>query len=159
MSASVEIFVLTIRFANQASYELMEILQTLGNSYIAGLTWGIRGLDWLGTDEPSQFNRQVDEAAGHRLLVSGERLLKLAEQAWQVIEGEFVGYLSDLDAQEFLKAHTSLARFKTSHAAIGVTVKDGRYFDVYLRSRIQAERLARSFPNAQWQNPDDFSLD
>ena len=153
-----EIFILTIRLDDRIAYELKEILSIIGTDVVARLTWGVGWLDWLGSEDASQFNHEVDVAPGRRVLVSGERLLELSEQVRQIIEGEFIGYRSASDAREFLEAGSPLAWFTTSPAEMAIEVKDGCFFDVYLRSRTDADRLAKHFQDVRWQDPADFIL-
>jgi hypothetical protein len=138
-------FVLSIRFDNQTTYELKEILHAIGAEVISGLTWGVEGLDWLGPEDVTRFNDELDAAPGGRMLISGRRLLELADQVWQTIEGEFIGYGTSLDAREFLETGSPLAWFITSPAEIAIEVQDGQFFDVYLRSQTFADRLAQHF--------------
>jgi hypothetical protein len=148
--------VLSIRFDSQTTYELKEILHAFGSEVISGLTWGVEGLDWLGPEDVTRFNDEVDAAPRGRSLIPGRRLLELADQAWQTIEGEFVGYSTSLDAREFLETGSPLAWFASSPAEIAIEVQDGQFFDVYLRSQTYADRLAQRFRDVRWQDLTEF---
>jgi hypothetical protein len=153
-----KVFVLTIRLSDQMDYELAKILHAIGDDIVSKLTWGIEALDWLGSEEASQFNAEIDKAPGRRIVVSGQHLLELSEQVWQTIEGEFVGYRATSDAHEFLEANPPLSQFATSPAEIAIEVKDGCFADVYLRSRMHAVQLAQRFRDVSWRDPADFTL-
>lgn len=148
--------VLSIRFDSQTTYELKEILHAFGSEVISGLTWGVEGLDWLGPEDVTRFNDEVDAAPRGRSLIPGRRLLELADQAWQTIEGEFVGYSTSLDAREFLETGSPSAWFASSPAEIAIEVQDGQFFDVYLRSQTYADRLAQHFRDVRWQDLTEF---
>jgi hypothetical protein len=150
------VYILSIRPDEHTGNDLKQILNLIGMDIITSLVWGIENLDWLGNGEAHQFTRELDEAENRRLLIPGEQLLKLVKQTWQTIEGEFVGYRTERDAEQFLKTGSLLTRFPTSTAELAIEVKDGSIFDVYLRERKQAKKLARHFPNTHWQDPDDF---
>jgi hypothetical protein len=159
MSSSEKLVILTICPSEQMDYELREILHAIGVDVVSGLVWGVGWLDWVGAEEASKFNNGVDMASGRRVLVTGKRLLDLSEQVWQTIEGEFVGYRTASEASEFVEIGSPLARFTTSLAFMAIEVKDGYYFDMYLRSQAIAERLADRFQDVRWQDPADFILE
>lgn len=154
-----EMFILVIRFDDQTSYELKEILNVLGSDVIVKLIWGVESLDWLGSEDASRFNQEVDAASGRRLLVRGDRLLDLSRQVWQVIEGRLVGHGTEDDAREFLEKGAQLSQFGTSTAEIAVEVKDGSIFEVYLRSQAYADQLLKHFPNARWYDPTETTVE
>lgn len=156
MKSQGNVFVLSIRFDNQTTYELKEILHAFGSEVISGLTWGVEGLDWLGPEDVTRFNDEVDAAPRGRSLIPGRRLLELADQAWQTIEGGFVGYSTSLDAREFLETGSPLARFASSPAEIAIEVQDGQFFDVYFRSQTFADQLAQHFRHFGRQDLTEF---
>ena len=121
------------------------------------MTWGVRALEWVGPEEAAQFNHEV-EATRRGLLIPGERLLELSEQVWQVIEGEFVGYCLEADAQEFAERGSPLTWFTSSLAEMAFEFVDGCIIVAFLHSRELVDRLTEHFPDIRWQDPADFIL-
>lgn len=90
------------------------------------------------------------------MLVSGARLLDLSQSVWQTIEGTFVGFPSEADAKGFLEADWDLTQFAIFPAEIAVEALEGSGFNVYLRSRLLADRLAQHLADVRWQDPGEF---
>src|SRR5437868_5004263 len=136
MADSSKIVVLYIPCGEPASLavDLEEILRTIGGDFIRNLIWGVETLECVGPDA-QDFCNKVEMAPGHRLLVSGDELLKLASTFVQVIEGVFIGYPIKADAETFLEHGWAKIRFTTSAAEIAIEAIDGCGFDVYLHSQ------------------------
>jgi hypothetical protein len=153
MTQESNVFVLSIPLNAPASPDLRDILKVIGEDITSNLIWGVTQLEAIGPEEVQDFLSAVD---ANPILVPGRRLLELAQKIKQTIEGVFMGYASEADAQEFLQSRGALSGFSSSLAEMAIQAIDSSVFDVYLRSLIYADRLAQRFPGVRWENPDTF---
>ena len=155
-----ELFILSIPSSEtvNAQLDMKDILHAIGVDQVASLTWGIARLECFGSKEAQAVLGALDAAPGRRLIISGDRFLELAQASSQTLDGVYVGYLSRADANEFLEKGWETIHFATSPAKMVVEVIDGWLFDVYLRSRTDAEHLARHFQGVRWEDPADYLI-
>ena len=131
--------------------DVKDILHIIGDEFVTKLTWGVARLDWLGEESLPQ---QTDVAPHHRVLVSGQCLLELAEMVYETLEGYFVGYPSRVEAEKFLETGWPGSGFTTSKAEIAIQVLESSIgFVLYLRSKEIAERIAQHFQEVRWEDP------
>ena len=137
--------------------DIATILEAIGVNVVAPLVWGVQNIDCTGINV-QDFCERVHNAPGNRLLISGWQMLELSQVFVQTIEGIFIGYRSEEDAQEFLEQGWSLVCLSTSSAEFAIRAVDGESFDVYLRARALAEHIMHHFPDARWEDPAQFGI-
>ncbi len=155
---TVETYIISIPVSERGGSDvgLATILEAIGRDRIAQLTWGVSGVEALGTEALQVFLDALDAAPAQRLLVPGTQLLDLANTITQLIEGAFVGYAAAEDAKEFLDRGWESAPFETSAAEVMVQAVDGCLLDVFLRSHATAERLLAVFQDARRENLSNY---
>lgn len=72
---------------NCLAFDLKDILALAGER-AANSTWRLSNVEAGGETAAQELHRLSDE----QVAVSGERLLELANEVWQVIEGNFEGF-------------------------------------------------------------------
>jgi hypothetical protein len=145
--------VITIPFvSSNKNIDLKDVLTAIGIDRIVTLAWGLKNVWWLGENFP-------DFDTEKKIIISGKMLAEAAAMVEQTLEGTFVGYNSERDAQEFLGTDWRKAVFDKSSAELIIDVVDGLGFDIYLRRATDAENIIRCFPNVMQQNPTDFFVE
>jgi hypothetical protein len=135
--------------------ELDAIFHAIGNDVISDLTWGVEAIAVNGP-QAQDFCTMVESAPEHRILVTGTELLEYVQAFLQVDEGIFAGYHNDSDAAIFLRFGWARTRFTSPACELAMVAVDGCGFDVYLRSRVYADRLTAHFKAARWEDPANY---
>lgn len=156
MNQDCELFIISIYNDSNKEIDIKDILKGLGLELVQHLFWGIERLDCVGV-KVQEFCDEVNTAPNSRLVIPGERLISLAEDFIQTIDGVFVGYGSIEASQEFLDKQWQLGQFRESKALMVIKSIEASVFDVYLCSQEIFYNLSNQFANTiHRQNLEDY---